>query len=122
MYGGCGRQDGCGSPALAFGGSLCRWVSIGSIARRPVTAQGAWPVNAPVRRRQSASPEPTIVPMARLADRVLTGEIVLPKYQRAFVWGPQQVLELLDSVLRDYPIGSLLLWETTEQLASEQTV
>ncbi len=79
-------------------------------------------MNAPVRRRQSASPEPTIVPMARLADRVLTGEIVLPKYQRAFVWGSQQVLELLDSVLRDYPIGSLLLWETTEQLASEQTV
>ena len=60
--------------------------------------------------------------MSRLADRVLTGEIVLPKYQRAFVWGPHQVLELLDSVLRNYPIGSLLLWETTEQLASEQTV
>jgi hypothetical protein len=60
--------------------------------------------------------------MARLADRVLTGEIVLPKYQRAFVWGPHQVLDLLDSVLRNYPIGSLLLWETTEQLASEQTV
>ncbi|MFI7216481.1 DUF262 domain-containing protein [Micromonospora maritima] len=60
--------------------------------------------------------------MARLADRVLTGEIVLPKYQRAFVWGPHQILELLDSVLRNYPIGSLLLWETTEQLASEQTV
>lgn len=60
--------------------------------------------------------------MTRLADRVLTGEIVLPKYQRAFVWGPHQVLELLDSVLRNYPIGSLLLWETTEQLASEHTV
>ncbi|WBB70596.1 DUF262 domain-containing protein [Micromonospora sp. WMMD812] len=60
--------------------------------------------------------------MIRLADRVLTGEIVLPKYQRAFVWGPHQVLELLDSVLRNYPIGSLLLWETTEQLASEHTV
>ncbi|UQU64767.1 DUF262 domain-containing protein [Couchioplanes caeruleus] len=75
-----------------------------------------------VRRRQPASPEPTIVSLARLADRVLAGEIVLPKYQRAFVWGPHQVLELLDSVLRNYPIGSLLLWETTEQLASEDTV
>ncbi|NJP30601.1 DUF262 domain-containing protein [Micromonospora thermarum] len=79
-------------------------------------------MTTPVRRRQSASPEPTIVPMARLADRVLSGEIVLPKYQRAFVWGPHQILELLDSVLRNYPIGSLLLWETTEQLASEETV
>ncbi|WP_460727906.1 GmrSD restriction endonuclease domain-containing protein [Nocardia heshunensis] len=79
-------------------------------------------MSATGRRRQSASPEPTIVPVSRLADRVLTGEIVLPKYQRAFVWGPNQVLHLLDSVLRNYPIGSLLLWDTTEQLASEETV
>ncbi|MFC9966860.1 DUF262 domain-containing protein [Nocardia ignorata] len=53
---------------------------------------------------------------------MITGEIVLPKYQRAFVWTPQQILELLDSVLRNYPIGSMLLWETTEQIASEHTV
>ncbi|MEX5708812.1 DUF262 domain-containing protein [Parafrankia sp. FMc6] len=76
----------------------------------------------PGRRRSSASPEPTIAPVSRLADRVLTGEIVLPKYQRAFVWSPHQVLTLLDSVLHNYPIGSLLLWETTDQLASEDTV
>lgn len=74
------------------------------------------------RRRQAGSPGPTIVPVARLADRVLTGEIVLPKYQRGFVWKAHQILDLLDSVLRNYPIGSLLLWDTTEQLASEQAV
>ncbi len=73
-------------------------------------------------RKRRASPEPTIVPVSRLADRVLTGEIVLPKYQRPFVWGSRQILDLLDSVLRNYPIGSVLLWETTEQLASEETV
>lgn len=73
-------------------------------------------------RRGHASPEPTIVPVSRLADRILTGEIVLPKYQRAFVWAPHQIRHLLDSVLRNYPIGSLLLWETTEQLANEETV
>jgi hypothetical protein len=53
---------------------------------------------------------------------MLTGEIVLPKYQWAFVWGSHQILHLLDSVLRNYPIGSLLLWDITEQLASEETV
>ncbi|MET8799866.1 AraC family transcriptional regulator [Nocardia sp. NPDC004568] len=37
-------------------------------------------MNTTGRRRQSASPEPTIVPVSRLPDRVLTGEIVLPKY------------------------------------------
>ncbi|MET7766873.1 DUF262 domain-containing protein [Streptomyces sp. NPDC005393] len=60
--------------------------------------------------------------MTRLADRVLSGQIVLPKYQRGFVWSPEQILHLLDSVHRNYPIGSVLLWETTEQLASEQTI
>jgi Protein of unknown function DUF262 len=79
------------------------------------------PVSSAIgRRRRSASPEPTIVTVSRLADRVLAGEILLPKYQRAFVWSSQQILDLLDSVVRNYPIGSLLLWETEEQLASEE--
>ncbi|NHI09885.1 protein of unknown function DUF262 [Streptomyces sp. KO7888] len=64
------------------------------------------------------APEPTIAPITSLASRVLSGDIVLPKFQRAFVWTPQQVLYLLDSVRRNYPIGSLLMWRTTAKLAS----
>ncbi|MCX4592268.1 DUF262 domain-containing protein [Streptomyces sp. NBC_01549] len=48
----------------------------------------------------------------------MSGDIVLPKFQRAFVWTPQQILYLLDSVRRNYPIGSLLMWRTTAKLAS----
>ncbi|MEU3275579.1 DUF262 domain-containing protein [Streptomyces antibioticus] len=64
------------------------------------------------------APEPTIAPITSLASRVLSGDIVLPKFQRAFVWTPQQILYLLDSVRRNYPIGSLLMWRTTAKLAS----
>jgi len=53
---------------------------------------------------------------------VLAGDVVLPRFQREFVWTRQQVLELLDSVVRNYPIGSLLLWQSTQDLASERTV
>ncbi|MEV7777842.1 DUF262 domain-containing protein [Kitasatospora sp. NPDC088351] len=60
--------------------------------------------------------------VAKLADRVLSGDIVLPKFQRGFVWTPQQILYLLDSVARNYPIGSVLLWQTAEEMASERTV
>ena len=67
-------------------------------------------------------PEPTVTRIASLANRVLTGDIVLPKFQRGFVWTPEQILYLLDSVARNYPIGSVLLWQTTEKLASEQTL
>lgn len=67
-------------------------------------------------------PEPTVPRLTKLADRVLSGDIVLPKFQRDFVWSRQQILDLLDSVSHNYPIGSVLLWQSTEQLASERSV
>lgn len=67
-------------------------------------------------------PEPSVPRLAKLADQVLSGDIVLPKFQRNFVWSRQQILDLLDSVSRNYPIGSVLLWQSTEQLASERSV
>lgn len=35
----------------------------------------------------------------------------LPDIQRDFVWKPMQVYTLFDSLLRDYPIGTLLFWK-----------
>ena len=40
------------------------------------------------------------------------GNISLPVFQRGFVWRRPQVLRLLDSLYRGYPVGSLLTWET----------
>jgi len=67
-------------------------------------------------------PRPTVERIAELARRVLAGDVVLPRFQREFVWTRQQILELLDSVVRNYPIGSLLLWQSTQDLASERTI
>ncbi|WP_194822492.1 DUF262 domain-containing protein [Micromonospora sp. S-DT3-3-22] len=68
-------------------------------------------------------PQPEVPRLANLADRILHGDILLPKFQRAFVWNRRQVLELLDSVVKNYPIGSILLWQTNlGELASERTV
>jgi len=44
----------------------------------------------------------------RLLDKVYSGEIVLPDFQRSFIWEPEDVRELLVSVLGDYFIGSML--------------
>ncbi len=38
--------------------------------------------------------------------------LVLPDVQREFVWSRDQMRLLMDSVMRGYPFGSLLLWET----------
>jgi len=34
----------------------------------------------------------------------------IPEFQRAFVWRPQKVRDLMDSLWRTYPVGSFLLW------------
>jgi hypothetical protein len=47
-----------------------------------------------------------------LLNQIKNNEIVLPAIQRDFVWPEDKVLRLLDSIMRGYPIGIALLWET----------
>ena len=47
-----------------------------------------------------------------LLNQIKSDEIVLPAIQRNFVWGEQKIQKLLDSILRGYPIGIVLMWET----------
>lgn len=54
----------------------------------------------------------------RLRNRIMEGEIKVPPFQRAYVWKKEQVIELMDSIYNDYPIGSVLLWEVNEKLPS----
>jgi len=46
-----------------------------------------------------------------LVDKVSKGEVVLPDFQRSFIWGPEDVRELIVSVLGDYFIGTMLILE-----------
>ena len=39
----------------------------------------------------------------------------VPELQREFVWTSKKACELLDSVYRSYPIGTLLVWKTTRR-------
>lgn len=76
---------------------------------------------SPIPQRQK-DPKPTPERIMQLANRVLTGDIILPEFQRPFVWKRKQILDLLDSIYRNYPIGSLLVWESTQKLASKRTI
>lgn len=60
--------------------------------------------------------------MSRLVTRIEQGDIKIPKFQRGFVWKEPQVLELLDSIYRGFPIGSLLFWLTERKLADERDI
>lgn len=67
-------------------------------------------------------PKPTPERILQLASRVLTGDIILPEFQRPFVWKRRQILELMDSIYKNYPIGSLLVWESKQNLASKRSI
>ncbi|MBH0100224.1 DUF262 domain-containing protein [Salinibacterium sp. NSLL150] len=67
-------------------------------------------------------PKPTPERILQLANRVLTGDIILPEFQRPFVWKRKQILELMDSIYKNYPIGSLLVWESKQDLASKRSI
>ena len=47
-----------------------------------------------------------------LLDEITRGEVVLPEFQRAYVWKESQVVRLLDSLYHGYPSGQILLWDT----------
>lgn len=61
--------------------------------------------------------QPTIYPLHRLLDELVTGEVRVPRFQRPgteSTWKPQQRRDLLDSIYRGFPIGTILLWSTNE--------
>jgi hypothetical protein len=44
------------------------------------------------------------------------GGFWLPNIQRPFVWSEEQIERVYDSILREYPIGSMLVWKTQSEI------
>lgn len=53
--------------------------------------------------------------VSKLVEEIMEGRIVLPDFQRDFVWDSDHVRELVVSVLGDYHIGSMLMLEDFRQ-------
>ncbi len=53
-------------------------------------------------------------PVGKLVSDVIEGRVGLPDLQRPFVWKDSDVRDLLDSMLRGYPIGYCILWEAPD--------
>ena len=51
-----------------------------------------------------------------LVDEYRSGRVVIPEFQREYVWRPSKAPRLLDSLYRGFPISSLLLWESAEHV------
>lgn len=53
-----------------------------------------------------------------LVGMIERGELRLPEMQRRYVWRAPRVRDLIDSLYRGYPSGSILVWETDEEQPS----
>ena len=51
----------------------------------------------------------------RLRTIVESGIFAVPQLQREFVWNAKKACQLLDSIYRKYPIGTLLVWKTSHR-------
>ena len=51
------------------------------------------------------------IELVNLLEKIKRGEIQLPDFQRSWVWSDKQIKSLLESVIRGFPINSIMLLE-----------
>lgn len=56
--------------------------------------------------------------LSTVLAQIDTETMLLPEFQRGYVWNRDQVRGLMSSVYRGYPVGGLLIWETDADRSS----
>lgn len=64
------------------------------------------------RNREDMATSKHDISIGDLVKDIQTGKLRLPEMQRRYVWRAARVRDLLDSLYRGYPSGSILIWET----------
>ena len=52
--------------------------------------------------------------VSEMISDIKSQDLVLPEFQREYVWSREQAKQLLVSLTRKYPVGGLLFWKTQE--------
>ena len=60
------------------------------------------------------------VKVKQLIDDYRFGRVVIPEFQRDYVWKKSKAPKLIDSLYRGFPISSLLLWQSAEETRSRR--
>lgn len=58
--------------------------------------------------------EPQVTDLPKLLSDVRAGHVQVPRFQRPFIWDDERRVELLRSLRAGIPIGSLLVWRTSQ--------
>ena len=68
------------------------------------------------------NPTPVARNYPSLINDIERGLIKIPQFQRDFVWEMKKSAELLDSIVKGYPIGTFIFWKTKERLRSLRNI
>jgi uncharacterized protein with ParB-like and HNH nuclease domain len=64
--------------------------------------------------------ERTQIEIGQLVDSVDRDQLRLPEIQRDYVWKEAQIAGLVDSLYREYPSGSILLWRPEDEVTERR--
>src|SRR3989338_7983479 len=53
--------------------------------------------------------------LSDIVHEIEHGHLRIPRFQRDFVWERSKVIKLLDSMYKEYPIGSFFIWEADKK-------
>lgn len=62
------------------------------------------------------------IKVRQLTDDYRSGRMVIPEFQREYVWKKSKAPLLIDSLYRGFPISSLLLWQSNEETRSRRSI
>lgn len=60
--------------------------------------------------------------LKNIITKIELGEVKLPPFQRIFVWTQDQIISLLDSIYKNYPIGCIIVWRCNERLPARKNI
>lgn len=63
--------------------------------------------------------DPQVQHLTQVLDEIAKGHIQIPTFQRRFLWTDEKRLDLLDSIRKGIPIGSILIWRTNLALGGK---
>lgn len=61
-----------------------------------------------------------IVKVKQLIGDYTSGHVVIPEFQRDYVWQKSKAPKLIDSLYRGFPISSLLVWQSGEETTARR--
>jgi len=53
----------------------------------------------------------------KIIENITNTDFVIPNFQRKYVWKKKDIIKLLDSIIKNIPIGNLLVWNTKSNVS-----